>query len=73
MTDFEAQVLADLSVLKTQMADLLGAGNTGRVAQMESRLLEHERAVQRMKGMGAAFAAMLTIAHTATDIFLGRR
>jgi hypothetical protein len=73
MTEFEARVLADLSVLKTQMADLLGAGNTGRVAQIESRLLEHERTVQRMKGMTAAFAAMLTVAHAGIDIFLGRR
>jgi len=55
------------------MADLLGAGNTGRVAQIESRLLEHERTVQRMKGMTAAFAAMLTVAHAGIDIFLGRR
>jgi hypothetical protein len=73
MTEFEARVLADLSVLKTQMADLLGAGNTGRVAQIESRLLEHERTVQRMKGMTAALAAMLTVAHAGIDIFLGRR
>ena len=73
MTEFEAQVLADLSVLKNQMADLLGTGNTGRVAQMESRLLEHERAVQRLKGMGAAFAVMLTVVHTATDFVFGRR
>ena len=71
MTEFEAQVLADLSVLKTQMADLLGAGHPGRVAQMESRLLDHERAVQRLKGMTAAFAAMLTFANAAVDIFFG--
>jgi hypothetical protein len=70
MTEFEAKVLADLSVLKTQMKDLLGNGHPGRVAQMESRLLDHERAVQRLKGMAAAFAAMLTIVHTATDLFL---
>ena len=70
MTEFEAQVLADLSVLKTQMKDLVGNGQPGRVAQMESRLLDHERAVQRLKGMAAAFAAMLTLVHTATDIFL---
>ena len=70
MTDFEAQVLADLSVLKTQMADLLGAGHNGRVAQMESRLLDHERAVQRLKGMTAAFAAMLTLANAAADVIL---
>jgi hypothetical protein len=73
MTEFEAQVLADLSVLKSQMKDLLGNGQPGRVAQIESRLLDHERAVQRLKGMAAAFAAMLTIVHTATDLLLRHR
>jgi hypothetical protein len=72
MTEFEAQVLADLSVLKTQMKDLVGNGQPGRVTHIESRLLDHERAVQRLKGMAAAFAAMLTIAHAGIDIFLGR-
>ena len=70
MTEFEAKVLADLSVLKCQMKDLLGNGHAGRVAQMEHRLLDHERAVQRLKGMAAAFAVMLTIVHAATDLFL---
>jgi hypothetical protein len=73
MTEFEAQVLADLSVLKTQMKDLVGNGQPGRVAQIEARIFEHERAVQRLKGMAAAFAAMLTIAHAGIDIFLGGR
>jgi hypothetical protein len=73
MTEFEAQVLADLSVLKTQMKDLVGNGQPGRVAQIEARLREHERGVQRLKGFSAAFAAMLTVAHAATDIFLHRR
>ena len=72
MTEFEAQVLADLSVLKSQMKDLVGNGQPGRVSQIESRLLDHERAVQRLKGMAAAFAAMLTIVHTATDFVLRR-
>ena len=72
MTEFEAQVLADLSVLKTQMKDLVGNGQPGRVSQIEARVLDHERAVQRLKGMAAAFAAMLTIVHTATDLFLRR-
>lgn len=72
MTEFEAQVLADLSVLKTQMKDLVGNGQPGRVSQIESRLLDHERAVQRLKGMAAAFAAMLTIVHTAADFIIRR-
>ena len=73
MTEFEAQTLADLAVIKAQMKELLGNGQPGRLAQMESRLLDHERTVQRLKGMSAAFAAMLTIAHAATDLFLTRR
>jgi hypothetical protein len=72
MTEFEAQVLADLSVLKTQMKELVGNGQPGRVTQIEARILDHERAMQRLKGMAAAFAAMLTIVHTATDLFLRR-
>jgi hypothetical protein len=32
MNEFEAQVLSDLSVLKTQMAGLVGDGNGGRGA-----------------------------------------
>lgn len=73
MTEFEAQVLADLSVLKNQMKDLVGNGQPGRVAHIEARILDHDRAMQRLKGMAAAFAAMLTIAHAGIDLFLGRR
>ena len=73
MTEFEAQVLADLSVLKTQMKDLVGNGQPGRVAHIEARILDHDRAMQRLKGMAAAFAAVLTIAHAGIDLFLGRR
>ena len=32
MNEFEAQVLSDLSVLKTQMCALTGDGNGGRIA-----------------------------------------
>lgn len=73
MTEFEAQVLADLSVLKTQMKDLVGNGQPGRVAHIEARILDHDRAMQRLKGMAAGFAAVLTIAHAGIDLFLGRR
>jgi hypothetical protein len=34
---------------------------------------EHEKIVQRLKGMAAAFGALLTIAHLAIDLFLARR
>jgi len=73
MTDFEAQVLADLAVLKSQMKEIVGNGQPGRLAQLESRLLDHEKAVQRMKGMAAAFGALLTVAHAAIDLLLPHR
>jgi hypothetical protein len=72
MTDFEAQVLADLSVLKSQMQELMGIGQPGRIVQLESRMREHERAVQRMKGMAGALGGMLTAAHLAIDLIVGR-
>jgi hypothetical protein len=34
MNEFEAQVLSDLSVLKTQMTGLVGDGNTGRIYEL---------------------------------------
>ncbi|MGA2437963.1 MAG: hypothetical protein ABSF57_05560 [Acidobacteriaceae bacterium] len=73
MTDFEGQVLSDLSVLKSQMKELMGIGQPGRLAQLEGRMHEHEKIVQRLKGMAAAFGALLTIAHLAIDLFLGKR
>ncbi len=38
MNEFEAQVLSDLSVLKTQMNGLMGDGNGGRIADLERRI-----------------------------------
>jgi hypothetical protein len=73
MTEFEGQVLADLSVLKTQMKEIVGNGQPGRLAQVESRMLEHERAVQRMKGAAAVFGGLLAFAHVALDFFIRRR
>jgi hypothetical protein len=73
MTDFEGQVLADLSVLKSQMKELMGIGQPGRLVQLESRMNEHEKTVQRLKGMAGAFGALLTIAHVAIDFLTGRR
>jgi len=73
MSDFEAQVLADLAVLKSQMKEIVGNGQPGRLAQLESRLLDHEKTVQRMKGIAAAFGALLTVAHAAIDLLLPHR
>jgi hypothetical protein len=72
MTEFEATVLSDLSVLKNQMAHIMGPGNTGRISQIEDRVLRHDQSLQRMKGSAAAFGGFLTLLHVAID-FVGKR
>ncbi len=73
MTEFEGQVLADLCVLKSQMEQLMGIGQPGRLAQIEDRVLQHERGLQRIKGLAAAFGGALTAVHVAIDYFAARR
>ena len=65
MTDFESQVLAQLSVLKMQMEQLLGNGQPGRLHELEHRVELHERSMQRFKGVGAAVGGLLTLVHLA--------
>jgi len=72
MTEFEGQVLSDLSVMKSQMDQLMGIGQPGRLHQLEERLVSNERVVQRMKGIAAAFGAALTMAHLAINYFGGK-
>jgi len=72
MTDFEAQVLADLSVLKSQMKQVMGIGQPGRLTLLESRMHDHERTVQTMKGLMGAFGGLLTIIHLAIDFLAGK-
>lgn len=67
MTDFEGQVLADLSVVQSQMKQLLGVGQPGRLTQLEDRVQRHEQSVQRMKGVVGGFGALLTMVHVAID------
>ena len=69
MTEFEAQVLSDLSVLKSQMSHLMGIGQPGRIVQLEKRVEVHERRMQRMKGLAGATGGALTIVHLAIDYF----
>ena len=73
MPEFEAQVLADLSVLKSQMRQIMGIGEPGRLTQLEDRIQDHERSVQRMKGMVGAFGVLLTVIHLAVDYLTKRR
>lgn len=69
MTEFEAQVLADLSVMKSQMRSLLGIGQPGRLNLLEDRVAQHERSMQRVKGLAGAFGVVLTLVHIAIDYF----
>jgi hypothetical protein len=65
VTDFESQVLQDLSVLKSQMQQLMGIGQPGRLHQLELRVDSHERGAQRLKGIAGAFGVVLTMAQVA--------
>jgi hypothetical protein len=69
MTDFEAQVLADLQVLKCQMEQVMGIGQPGRLHELEHRLILTERAMHRMRGVVAAFGVVLTLLHLAISYF----
>lgn len=67
MNEFEAQVLSDLSVLKTQMAGLMGDGNGGRITELERRMERHEQNWQRAKGFLAAFSVILAVIEVAVE------
>lgn len=73
MTEFEGQVLQELSVLKAQMQQLMGIGQPGRLHQLEARVEEHERNVQQLKGLGAAFGVVLTLVHVVITWWVDRR
>jgi hypothetical protein len=67
MNEFEAQVLSDLSVLKSQMTGLMGDGNGGRVADLERRMEQHEQNWQRAKGFLAAVSVLFTVIEVAIE------
>jgi hypothetical protein len=72
MTEFEARVLADLSVLKNQMTVLVGDGNAGRIGSLEDRVTQHEERFQNVRGVAIAFGALLTLVQFLID-FLRRK
>ena len=72
MNEFEAQVLSDLSVLKTQMNGLVGDGNGGRIAELERRIDSHERSWQRAKGFLAAASVLYAVIEVALESWLRR-
>lgn len=65
MNEFEAQVLSDLSVLKSQMTGLMGDGNGGRIADLERRMEQHEQNWMRAKGFMAAVSAAFAVIEVA--------
>jgi len=67
MNEFEAQVLSDLSVLKSQMTNLVGDGNGGRICELERRMDAHEQNWQRTKGFLAAFSVLLAVIEVAVE------
>ena len=67
MNEFEAQVLSDLSVLKTQITHLMGDGNGGRIAELERRMERHEQNWQRAKGFMAAVSVLFAVAEVAFE------
>ena len=67
MNEFEAQVLSDLSVLKTQMASLTGDGNGGRIADLERRMDRHEQNWPRAKGFLAAVSVVFAVVEVAVE------
>lgn len=67
MNEFEAQVLSDLSVLKTQMHGLMGDGNGGRIAELERRIERHEQNWQRAKGFLAAASVVFAVIEVVVD------
>lgn len=72
MNEFEAQVLSDLSVLKSQMTTLTGDGNGGRIAELERRMERHEQNWQRAKGFLAAGSVILAVLQVAVESWLRR-
>jgi hypothetical protein len=63
-------VLSDLSVLKTQMTNLTGDGNGGRLADLERRMERHEQNWQRAKGFLAAFSVVFAVVEVAVTAIL---
>jgi hypothetical protein len=45
------------------LAEISNLGQPGRLRQLEGRVEEHERSVQRLKGAGVVFGGLLTTLH----------
>jgi hypothetical protein len=67
INEFEAQVLSDLSVLKSQMTGLMGDGSGGRMVELERRMDRHEQNWQRAKGFMAAISVVFAVVEVAVQ------
>ena len=67
INEFEAQVLSDLSVLKSQMTGLMGDGSGGRLVELERRMDRHEQNWQRAKGFMAAISVVFAVVEVAVQ------
>jgi hypothetical protein len=67
MTQFEEQVLRDLSELKAHMRWIVGNGNEGKMQELEQRIARHEGVLQRAMGVGGGIAVLIALAHMAFD------
>jgi len=67
VNEFEAQVLSDLCVLKSQMMGLMGDGNGGRLGELERRMEQHEQNWQRAKGFAAAVSVVFAVLEVAVQ------
>ena len=45
------------------LAEIKNLGQPGRLMQLEGRVEDHERSVQRLKGAGVVFGGLLTTLH----------
>jgi hypothetical protein len=72
INEFEAQVLSDLSVLKSQMSGLVGDGNGGRLSELEKRVDGHEQNWQRAKGFFAAASVLYAVIEVALGAWFRR-
>ena len=69
---FEDVVMGDLRVLKSQMEQVMGIGQPGRLHHLEERVGQHEQSVHKMKGMIGGFGGLLTAVHVLIA-YLGER
>ncbi len=67
MTEFEQKVLEDLSQLKAQMRWLVGNGHPGKLKELEERVERHEQFVNRVGGITAFVATVITLLHVGMD------